>query len=228
MEKHLKDLREVFVCYIIVTCVLFIFSYKNSDFVLERMLTSVDDFRQTLYFFGMAEGFSVHLKIALSMALIMSIPFGMYKLLWFLRPALIGVEKRYFLALFIASGSLFFLGLAFGYFFVIPTAWKFFMSFESDLLFYLPNAMDYINMFLSLLVAFGLCFQLPIILILLAKAGIVTKSRLKNFRKYNIVLTFMIAAIVTPPDVTSQVCLSAVILLLYEATILFIRDSKNA
>lgn len=228
MEKHFKDLREVLVCYLIVSFTFFLFSYKNSDFVLEHLLLAVKDNKENLYFSGLAEGFSVHLKIALSTAFILSIPYGMYKIFWFLKPALVGKEKANVAALALVSTILFFLGLSFAYKFIIPLAWKFFISFESDILFYLPNATDYINLFLSFLIAFGLCFQMPIILILLSRFGVITKRSLVNFRRYNIVLTFTISAILTPPDVTSQICLSAVILILYELTILFMKDTKNA
>lgn len=228
LEKHFRDLREVLVCYFIVVLAIFLFSYKNSNIIIARMLSGVGEYKHTMYFFNPAEGFTIHLKISIYSALILSIPYGMYKLFWFAKPALLKEEKANFIKLLLASFVLFLLGLIVAYFWVIPVAWDFFTSFETNCLYYLPSLSGYTSMFFGLLMVFSLCFQIPIILIILNRLGVVTKQGLKSFRRYNTVLTFIIAAVLTPPDVASQVCLSVIILLLYELTIFFMKDTKNA
>lgn len=180
-----------------------------------------------LIYTGLSEAFFTYLKLSLYTAIFVSIPFWLYQAYSFIIPALYKKEKRAFKWILVACPILFLLGALFVYYVVFPTAWKFFLGFES--VFEVAGSSlpvklearvsEYLSLVTHLIFAFGLAFQLPIILITLVKLGLLSVETLRKKRKYFFVLVVVIAAILTPPDLVSQILLAIPLMLLYEIAI---------
>ena len=169
----------------------------------------------------------VKLKIALFGGLLVSFPYFCMELYSFIAPGLYKKEKIAMAPYLIISPLLFMLGAITVHYIILPLALNFFAEMqinnkESITILMMPKVSEYLNFITSLIIAFGLCFQLPVFLALLARVGFVTSSLLKKGRKYAIVLVFLIAAFLTPPDLISQVGLALPTLLLYEISILIV------
>jgi sec-independent protein translocase protein TatC len=174
--------------------------------------------------------FMVPLKILLMAAFLLALPVLLYQLWAFVAPGLYNHEKKLVLPLVISSTVLFLTGVAFCYFFVFGKVFAFIQSFAPKTITAAPDIEAYLSFVLTMFLAFGLSFEVPIAVIVLARLGIVSIEKLKAFRGYFVVLAFVIAAIVTPPDVVSQLALAIPMCLLYEVGIiaarLFIRHTK--
>ena len=174
--------------------------------------------------------FMVPLKILLMGAFLLALPVVLYQVWAFVAPGLYAHEKKLVLPLVISSTLLFFIGVAFCYFFVFGQVFAFIQSFAPKSITAAPDIEAYLSFVLTMFIAFGLAFEVPIVVIVLARMGIVSIQKLKDFRGYFVVLAFIIAAIVTPPDVVSQLALAIPMCLLYEVGIwaaqLFIKHTK--
>ena len=175
--------------------------------------------------------FMVPLKILLMAAFLLALPVVLYQVWAFVAPGLYSHEKKLVLPLVVSSTILFFLGVAFCYFFVFGKVFTFIQSFAPKSITAAPDIEAYLTFVLTMFMAFGLAFEVPIAVVVLARLGVVTVEQLKQFRGYFIVLAFVIAAIVTPPDVVSQLALAIPMCLLYEVGIwaarLFIKHTKR-
>jgi len=160
--------------------------------------------------------FMVPLKIMLMAAFLVALPVILYQAWAFVAPGLYTHEKKLVLPLVISSSILFFIGVAFCYFFVFGQVFAFIQSFAPKSITAAPDIEAYLSFVLTMFLAFGLAFEVPIVVIVLARMGIVSVQKLKEFRGYFVVLAFIIAAIVTPPDVVSQLALAIPMVLLYE------------
>lgn len=183
------------------------------------------------------EGFFVAVSISLAGGLALSFPVISYQMWRFVAPGLYRSEKNAFLPFMIASPFMFFLGASFAFFVVTPLAFDFFLGFQqtgtvlnSDAvenatagIAFQGSAQEYLNLTIKFIVAFGLCFQLPVLLTLMGKAGLVSARGLAEVRKYAVVGILVLAAIVTPPDVITQVILFVVVYGLYEISIWLVR-----
>ncbi len=174
--------------------------------------------------------FLVPLKILLMAALLMALPIVLYQVWAFVAPGLYAHEKRLVLPLVISSTVLFFLGVAFCYFFVFGQVFKFIQSFAPKSITAAPDIEAYLSFVLTMFLAFGMAFEVPIVVVVLARMNIFSIEKLKSFRSYFVVLAFIVAAIVTPPDVVSQLALAIPMCLLYEMGIwaaqIFIRTTQ--
>ncbi len=174
--------------------------------------------------------FMVPLKILLMAAFLVALPVVLYQVWAFVAPGLYSHEKKLVLPLVVSSTILFFLGVAFCYFFVFGKVFTFIQSFAPKSITAAPDIEAYLTFVLTMFMAFGLAFEVPIAVVVLARLGVVTVEQLKQFRGYFIVLAFVIAAIVTPPDVVSQLALAIPMCLLYEVGIwaaqLFIKHTN--
>jgi sec-independent protein translocase protein TatC len=174
--------------------------------------------------------FMVPLKIMMVAAFLLALPFVLWQVWAFVAPGLYSHEKKLVLPLVISSTLLFFVGVAFSYFFVFGQVFKFIQGFAPKSITAAPDIEAYLDFVLSMFLAFGLAFEVPIVVIVLARMGIVSIEKLKAFRSYFIVVAFVAAAIVTPPDVVSQLALAIPMCLLYEVGIwaaqLFIRHTQ--
>ena len=174
--------------------------------------------------------FMVPLKILLMAAFLVALPVVLYQSWAFIAPGLYLHEKKLVMPLVISSTLLFFVGVAFCYFFVFGQVFKFIQGFAPKSITAAPDIEAYLSFVLTMFLAFGLAFEVPIAVIVLARMGVVSVAKLKEFRGYFVVLAFIVAAIVTPPDVVSQLALAIPMFVLYEAGIwaaqIFIRHTK--
>jgi sec-independent protein translocase protein TatC len=174
--------------------------------------------------------FLVPLKILLMAAFLAALPVVLYQVWAFVAPGLYSHEKKLVMPLVISSTLLFFTGVAFCYFFVFGQVFSFIQSFAPKSITAAPDIEAYLSFVLTMFLAFGLAFEVPIVVVVLARMGFVSIEKLKAFRAYFIVLAFIIAAIITPPDVVSQLALAVPMCLLYEAGIwaaqLFIKHTQ--
>ena len=186
--------------------------------------------RATLIATSVISPFLVPLKILMMTAFLIALPVVLYQLWAFVAPGLYSHEKKLVLPLVVSSTLLFMVGVAFCYFFVFGQVFAFIQSFAPKSITAAPDIEAYLSFVMTMFLAFGLAFEVPIVVIVLARMNVVSVQKLKDFRSYFIVLAFIIAAIVTPPDVVSQLALAIPMCLLYEIGIwaaqLFIKHTQ--
>lgn len=220
---HLEELRKrLIVCFVAVG-VGFVVSYgfKEKLFqILTRPLISVMNAQDNLIFTGLPEAFFTYLKVAFLAGLMLATPVIIYQFWMFVAPGLYDKEKRYMIPIVLLSSVFFLGGALFGYFIVFPFGFKFFLGFATDTIRPLPSMKEYLAFSAKLLLAFGLVFELPLIITFLAKLGIVSVDFLKKNRKYALLLFFVFAAILTPPDVVTQILMAFPLMILYEISII--------
>ena len=176
-----------------------------------------------LYYMRPAEAFFIYIKVALACGVLLASPVLFYELWAFLVPALTGRERSALLLFVPSSVLLFWAGIAFAYFFVFPQGLNFFTNFAGGNIAPMLSIESYLDFFLMLVVPFGFIFNLPMVLIVLAQMGIVSSALLLRGRKYMVVASFILAAIITPtPDVITQTLLAVPMILLYEGSRMFI------
>ena len=238
---HLIELRSRLIKTIIMISIFFIVFYIFADniynFLVQPYANAVaGEEGRRLIFTALHETFFTYIKVALFASLFISLPFLLIQLWIFVAPGLYKNEKNVVIPYLMATPILFILGSALVYYLIMPLAIKFFLSFESiggdgALPIQLEAKVnEYLSLIMRLILAFGLCFQLPVALTLMARVGFVSSESLRKNRKYVIVGVFAVAAILTPPDPISQIGLGIPILLLYELSIIavsFIEKRKN-
>jgi sec-independent protein translocase protein TatC len=220
---HLEELRRrLIVCFIAVG-IGFVLSYgfKEKLFqVLTHPLIGVMQPGDKLIFTGLPEAFFTYLKVSFLAGIILATPVLFFQFWMFVAPGLYEKEKRLLIPI-VSLSTVFFVGGAFfGYFIVFPYGFKFFLGFASDIIKPLPSMREYLSFASTLLLAFGLVFELPLIITFLAKLGMVSVPFLKKNRKYAILLFFIAAAILTPPDVVTQILMALPLIVLYEISII--------
>ena len=232
---HLIELRSRLMYSVISILVLFFICYYFSPDIYNFLVAPLADVlegmggQRRLIFTALHEAFFTYIKVAFFAALFLSFPFIAIQIWMFIAPGLYKNEKKAFAPFLIATPILFFAGGALVYYFIFPLAWKFFLSFESvggagALPIQLEAKVDqYLSLVMQLIFAFGLCFELPVVMTLLGRVGLITSKGMKEKRKYAIVLAFVAAAILTPPDVISQIGLALPTMVLYEISIVCVR-----
>jgi sec-independent protein translocase protein TatC len=220
--SHLEELRKRLIICVTSVVIGFIISYFFSEqffSILVKPLQKELPPDSLLIFTGLPEAFFVYLKISLFAGIFLSCPVILWEIWGFVAPGLYDHEKKYIFPFVIFSSILFVIGLLFCYFIVFPFAFKFFMGYSSDIIRALPSIKEYLSFALKLLLAFGIIFELPVFVLFLAKMGIVNEKMLRSQRKFAILGIFVVAAILTPPDVVSQILMAVPLILLYEVSI---------
>ena len=232
---HLTELRSRLVKSFIYLFICFIISYFFSEniyrFLVEPYAEAVrnDETNRRLIFTALHETFITYLKVAFFAAIFVTSPIILTQIWKFVAPGLYKDEKRALLPYLIATPTLFLLGGMLVYYLVMPLAIKFFLSFEtSSQVTSLPIQLEakvneYLSLIMRLIFAFGISFQLPVLLSLLARVGFIDSEYLKKRRKYVVVIIFAVAALLTPPDPITQIGLGIPLLILYELSILSVK-----
>lgn len=237
--EHIVELRRrllySFAGFVVAFCVCYAFKEKIYGFLAAPLVkaAAANSEQAHLIYTSLPEAFFTYIKVSMFAALMISFPIIANQIWLFVAPGLYKKEKRALLPFLIATPVLFLTGASLAYYVVFPLAWKFFLSFQTagsatqigiELL---PKVAEYLSLVMTLLFAFGLAFQLPVLLVLLEKVGIVSEQGLRDKRKYAIVIAFAVAAVLTPPDLISQISLGIPIMLLYEVSIIAIRLTKR-
>jgi sec-independent protein translocase protein TatC len=220
---HLEELRKrLIVCFIAIGVGFLIsFGFKEEIFnILVLPLIHAMKEGETLIFTGLPEAFFTYLKVAFLAGIMVASPVILYEFWMFVAPGLYKKERRMLAPVVLLSTFFFVGGSLFGYFVVFPWGFKFFLGFATETIRPLPSMKEYFSFAAKLLLAFGLIFELPLVLTFLARLGIVSVDFLKKKRKYAYLLAFVVGAVLTPPDVITQIMMAIPLICLYELSIL--------
>jgi sec-independent protein translocase protein TatC len=224
--SHLKELRDRILVCIIALGIAFIFTYyfkeKIFAFLMQPFIRVMPE-KSSFIFTGVTEAFITYFKISIVAALFVCFPVMLYEFWMFVSPGLYAKEKRYVYP-FIFLGSLCFIcGALFCYFIVMPSVYKFFVSYAAEYIIPMPDLKSYMSLTLKMLIIFGLIFELPLVAFYLSKAGIINFRMLSTKRRYAILGIVILSAIITPPDMASQLLMAIPLWGLYEISILITR-----
>ncbi len=227
LTEHLAELRKRLINSFIAIFIGFIISYHFSEDIfwvlMDPLLKVLPPKDGKIVFLTLTEPFITYLKVALVSGLFLASPIIFWEIWKFIAPGLYPNERKYVIP-FVAFASFFFIGGAFfGYFIVFPFAFKFLISFANQDILPSLSMGKYFSFATKMLIAFGIIFELPLITLFLSRLGIITADMLKKWRKYAIVVIFVVSAILTPPDVMSQVLMAVPLLILYEISVIIAR-----
>jgi sec-independent protein translocase protein TatC len=219
---HLRELRTRMVRCLIALAIGFFSCYawsKELFDILIKPLVKVFPPGGALIYTALPEAFVTYMKVSLVAGCLAVSPYLFYQLWSFIAPGLYKEEKVYLIPIAFFSAFFFVSGAMFGYYVVFPFAFQFFMEYASETIKPMPSLAEYFSFSLKMLFAFGVIFELPLFIFFLARIGLVTPKILRKFRRYAILLAFIVGAILTPPDVISQCLMALPLLILYELSI---------
>lgn len=227
---HLRELRQRIMYALLAVLVGFAFCYSFASEIYGFLVQPLADVSHSqvgrkMIYTGLAEAFFTYVKVSFLAGFTLAFPIVAYQAWAFIAPGLYKEEKRALWPYVMSAPILFLAGASLAYFVVIPLAWQFFIGFENPqiagefALEMMPRVSQYLGIVIKMLFAFGLCFQLPVVLTLLARIGVTSSKALAAKRKHALVIVLIVSAIMTPPDVFSQILLSLPVMLLYEASI---------
>lgn len=236
LVEHLSELRKRIVICLVALVVAFIITFSQSEYIFELLLFPLNYSPQfslkeglvfvpeqklqntKLIFLGPAEAFWMNMKIALVSGFILTIPVIFYEIWKFISPGLYSHEKKYVLPFVLAATGLFLVGVTFCYLIVLPFAMSFLLNYKvGDFLMPMLSVGLYIDFLLKFLLAFGFVFELPVLIVITTRMGLITPQTLKKYRRLAILLAFVVAAIITPtPDAFNQTLMAVPMIILYE------------
>jgi sec-independent protein translocase protein TatC len=233
---HLLELRTRLLRCVYALAITFAVCFYFADDIfavlVQPLVHAFPPGQGKLIYTKLYEAFFVELKVSMFAAFLVSFPIIANQLWAFVAPGLYAREKKAFLPFLLATPVLFTMGASLAYFVVMPTAFKWFLGFEGNKgglqLEALPGTGDYLSLVMQFILAFGISFLLPVLLMLLNRAGIITRDQLVTARRYVIVGIFAVATVATPPDVVSQLMLAIPLLFLFEGTLILMRFTEKA
>lgn len=227
LVDHLTELRKCLIRSIIFVAIGFAVSWMYSDQIFDLLRQPISPFLKTdsggLIFTAPMDKFMAHIKVALFAGFVMASPFWIHQLWLFISPALYKEERKYGVAFILFGTVLFLSGVSFVYFVVYPLAFEFLMTFGGDKDVPLIKIDEYLSFITTTTLVFGLTFEMPLILAVLGRLGIVNSDMLKASRRYTVVILALLSAIVTPPDLISQILLLIPLYLLFEFSIYLVQ-----
>jgi sec-independent protein translocase protein TatC len=218
--EHLNELRVRLVRCIIAAFVGLLVCYAFAEqlfmMLMQPLLTLLEPSGGSLIYTGLPEAFFTHLKVAAIAGLFVASPYIFYQLWMFIAPGLYEGERKYMIPIALCSAIFFVTGALFGYYVVFPFGFQFFLGYATDVIKPMPSVKEYFSFSTSMLFAFGFIFELPLFMFFLSVLGVVKHQTLRKYRKYAILGSFVVAAVLTPPDVVSQSLMAGPLCLLYE------------
>ena len=222
LKPHIADLRKRLTISTITVVIMFFACFSFYEPILEWMMAPVKHALPagtSMIAVEIQETFFTAMKVAFFGGFIISLPVIFWQLWLFLAPGLYDHEKKLVVPFVFFATLMFLLGASFAYYIVVPVGFDFLIAFGNSVVSVLPSIGKYVRFFTKLLIGFGIAFELPVITFFLAKIGLVNDQMLKDFFRYAVVLIFIVAAVLTPPDVISQVLMAAPLLILYGVSI---------
>ena len=222
LKPHIADLRKRLTISTITVVIMFFACFSFYEPILEWMMAPVKHalpVGTSMIAVEIQETFFTAMKVAFFGGFIISLPVIFWQLWLFLAPGLYDHEKKLVVPFVFFATLMFLLGASFAYYIVVPVGFDFLIAFGNSVVSVLPSIGKYVGFFTKLLIGFGIAFELPVITFFLAKIGLVNDQMLKDFFRYAVVLIFIVAAVLTPPDVISQVLMAAPLLILYGVSI---------
>ncbi|MBF0180311.1 MAG: twin-arginine translocase subunit TatC [Magnetococcales bacterium] len=220
--SHLVELRNRLMISVLAVLVGFLLCWGFSEQIfafLTRPLREIMGPQDKMIYTGLHEAFFTYLKVSAFSGLVLALPVIMTQFWLFVAPGLYESEKRSFLPFLLLTPALFFLGASMAYLFVFPLAFKYFLSFSTPDIAAMPSVSEYLGLIMTLMLAFGMVFEIPVGLVLLIKTGALSTAWLVDKRRYNIVFSFIVAGIITPPDPISQIMMAVPMCIMYEIAI---------
>jgi sec-independent protein translocase protein TatC len=218
--QHLEELRLRLVRSITAIGVGFLICYPFAEDLFHLLMRPLLDVLAptggTLIYTALPEAFFTYMKTAALAGFFVASPFVFYQMWLFVAPGLYESERKYLIPIAMLSAIFFVVGASFGYFIVFPYGFQFFVGYASDIVKPMPSLSEYFSFAIQMLIAFGVIFELPLVIFFLARLGIVTGKWLRQKQRYAILGIFVVAAILTPPDVVSQLLMAAPLMVLYE------------
>lgn len=219
LTGHLRELRQRLIRALISIAIAFVFTYYWSEEIYRLLIAPLIPYlpeeQRFIVFTTVTEPFFTYLKVGFLGAVVVAMPYILYEVWAFVAPALYEEERRLFLPLVTLSFLLFVAGILFAYFVVFPVAFRYLMGFSGEMLKPYVSMALYMGLVVRLLFAFGVAFQVPLIIMVLVRAGIVSIERLKGWWKYALILSLVAGALLTPPDPLSQLLMALPLMALY-------------
>jgi len=222
VTDHLEELRSRLIKCLLAVAAGFVLSYSFSeqlfDLLTWPLIQAMPEDGKLIYT-SLQEAFITYLKISFFAGIFLAAPVIFYQIWKFVMPGLYSNERKYVLPFVVAACAFFVMGAAFAFFVAFPFGFKFFLGFTTDRIQALPSMKEYLSLCMSLLLAFGITFELPVVMFFLARMGLVNHHMLNKYRKYAILIISIVAAILTPPDLMSMTMLGIPLYLLFELSV---------
>ena len=225
-KEHLREFRQRIIISLLTIGLFFILSYIFTKYIIELLLRPIISLLPKgggVIFLGPTEAFFIYIKVSIIFGIFISAPIIIWEIWAFVAPGLYEREKSHILPFLILMPLLFIIGVTTGYLFILPIILKFFIGFSNDFIKPLLSINEYLTFSAKFLAIIGIIFEIPIVSIFLAKIGIIDPIKLSKNRRYAILIIFIISAIITPPDIVSQIAVAIPFIIIYEISIILAR-----